>query len=192
MTSRPDSSAARLPLFSDGRSGIADPARRRLLMLGAGGFGALALAACQREPGGLDEPFPEFALPDLAGTVHTSAEFRGQPLVVNFWATWCPPCRAEIDDLDKLQRDLAPRGVRLLAVSVDSDANLVREFLQGRTPAFLVLMDTAQAWSRTALSMPGLPTTYLVGADGNIRTAWVGARDWSSPRVQSDLMARLT
>lgn len=183
---------AMAPLLSSSHAEPLNAARRRLLRLGAGSLGALALAACRHEAGSLAAGrFPDFTLPDVAGITHAAAEFRGRPLLVNFWATWCPPCRAEMGDLDVLQRQTASRGLKLIAISVDSDANLVREFLRGKPASFLVLVDAGQQWSRTALRMPGLPTTYLVGADGDIRTAWVGPRAWADSAVQADVLARM-
>ncbi|MBI4985814.1 MAG: TlpA family protein disulfide reductase [Rhodocyclales bacterium] len=166
------------------------PARRRAI---GGGFAALALLACGRapEPPGQGAPFPAFALPAPDGTLHESREYAGRPLLINFWATWCPPCRAEMADLDALRRSLAPKGLQVLAISVDADRNLVREYLRRTTPGFTVLIDTDRQWSAAALGLPGLPTTYLVDRAGLIRAAWVGARPWAEPTVQADIAARV-
>lgn len=164
--------------------------RRRLARLIAG-FAALGLAACNREP---DRPwkgssFPAFSLPTPDGTMRDSGGYLGQPLLINFWATWCPPCRREMADLDALNGKLGPRGLQLLAISVDADRNLVREYLLHEGLGFTVLVDSDQQWSASALRIPGLPTTYLVGRDGIIRDAWVGPRTWADPATQAAIAA---
>lgn len=156
--------------------------RRRTLKTLAAVAGGL-LAACSREPA-TERPwngtrFPAFALPGLDGTLHDSARYAGQPLLVNLWATWCPPCRAEMADLETLHARLAPRGLKLLAVSVDDDANLVREYVRRERLSFTVLLDAGQRWAGTELRVPGFPTTYLVGRDGVIREALMAPRAWA-------------
>jgi len=79
----------------------------------------------------------------------------------------------------------------VLAISVDADRNLVREYLRRTTPGFTVLIDADRQWSAAALGLPGLPTTYLVDRAGLIRAAWVGARPWAEPAVQADIAARV-
>lgn len=156
--------------------------RRRALAACAGLLGGLVVG-CTREPEA-ERPwsgarFPAFALPGLDGTLHDSARYAGQPLLVNFWATWCPPCRAEMADLETLHARLAPRGLKLLAVSVDADTNLVREYVRQEKLSFTVLLDVGQHWAGTALRVPGFPTTYLVGRDGTIREALMAPRAWA-------------
>lgn len=156
--------------------------RRRVLTVTAAALGGL-LVGCGREPEA-ERPwsgarFPQFALPGLDGVLHDSTRYAGQPLLVNFWATWCPPCRAEMADLETLHRRLAPRGLKLLAVSVDSDANLVREYVRKEGLTFTVLLDLGQHWSGTVLRVPGFPATYLVGRDGVIREALLAPRAWA-------------
>ncbi len=117
--------------------------------------------------------------------MHDSREYAGRPLLINFWATWCPPCRREMADLDVLAGKLGPNGLQLLAISVDGDRNLVREYLRHEGLALAVLIDRGQKWSASALRVPGFPTTYLVGRDGIIRDAWIGARAWADTSTQA-------
>lgn len=170
------------------------PSRRRALgWLAAGtGLAALGLPACNREPdrSWKDAPFPAFLLPAPDGTMHDSREYAGRPLLINFWATWCPPCRAEMADLKALHAELGPKGLQLLAISVDTDRNLVREYLRREELGFTVLVDDDQQWSASALRLPGFPTTFLVGRNGIVLDVWVGPRTWADPALQAVIAAR--
>ncbi len=168
-------------------------AKRRLLgklILGWVSLAGMGLSACGNE--NAKRPwkgaaFPAFTLPAPDGTLHHSREYVGRPLLINFWATWCAPCRKEMADLDALHRTLGPRGLPLLAISVDVDRNLVREYLRHEGFGFVVLIDGGQQWSASALGVPGFPTTYLIGSDGLIRDAWVGPRTWADPATQAEI-----
>lgn len=168
--------------------------RRQLLKLAAGWsvLSPLGLLACGREGASpvLGARFPAFTLPDLNGAIHDSQEYAGKPMLVNFWATWCPPCRAEMADLEDLQRKLGARGLQVLAVSVDDDTNLVREYVRQQGLGLMVLIDARQQWFAPLLRIPGLPSTFLIGGDGLIREAWLGPRAWAEPAVQAELAAR--
>lgn len=168
--------------------------RRRLAqgIVGWAGLAVLGLSGCGRENSKrvwTGAAFPEFALPAPDGTIHHSREYFGRPLLINFWATWCPPCRKEMADLDALGRELGPRGLQLLAISVDADRNLVREYLRQQGLGLAVLVDNDQRWSASALGIPGFPTTYLIGSDGLIRNVWVGPRAWADPTTQAEIAA---
>jgi peroxiredoxin len=176
------------PPNADGRR----KGRRQLLKLAAGWvtLGTLGVAACDRDSPARGAPFPAFTLPDLAGASHDSREYAGKLLLVNFWATWCPPCRAEMADLEALQQQLGARGLQVLAISVDDDANLVQEYVRQQALALTVLVDAKQRWFGPLLRIPGLPSTFLVGSDGLIREAWLGPRAWADPAMQAELATR--
>lgn len=186
-TTSPTKSGMQSP--STSRSELRSRSRRRVVgtIAACACHSALWLSGCSQEP---DRPwkgslFPKFALPTLDGVVHDIDQYLGLPLLINFWATWCPPCRKEMVDLNALYGKLGPKGLELLAISVDTDRNLVREYLLHERLSFTVLIDDAQQWSAKALQLPGFPTTYLVGGDGVIREAWVGPRAWTDLALQS-------
>jgi peroxiredoxin len=138
--------------------------------------GAVTGAELQTWTGG---PPPPFALEDLAGRTHRLADYRGKVVLVNFWATWCEPCRDEMPSLARLQAALADRPFTVLAVNLDEPVSRIKKFL-ARTPLnFPVLLDrdaaVAKAWRARIL-----PATYLVGRDGRIHKVHFGELDWSS------------
>jgi len=122
---------------------------------------------------------PPLALQDLDGRAHRLEDYRGKVVLVNFWATWCEPCRAEMPSLGRLHAALADRPFIVLAVNLGEPVPRIKKFL-ARTPLnFPVLLDrdtaVAKAWRARIL-----PATYLVGRDGRIRQVHFGELDWSS------------
>jgi peroxiredoxin len=147
-------------------------------------FAALALAGATAAGGAelqtwTGGPPPAFALEDLAGRTHRLADYRGRVVLVNFWATWCEPCRAEMPSIERLRAALSDRPFTVLAVNLGEPKSRIEKFL-ARTPlTFPVLLDrdtaVAKAWRARVL-----PATYLVGRDGRIRQVHYGELDWSS------------
>lgn len=173
--------------------------RRRYLakmLAGMGVIGGLGLASCRQSQSksdrpGRDDRFPEFSLAALDQSRHSSQDYMGRPILFNLWATWCPPCRDEMAGLEALHRALAPRGLVLLAISIDEDIQLAREFTSRQSLSFTVLSDPGQRWAGSALKVPGLPTSYLVGRDFLIKDVVVGVRAWADLTVQRTLAGRL-
>jgi len=173
-----------------------DADRRRALQSLAGWslLGALAISACSNEAPAKLRPgdqFPRFVLADIDGRTHDSRSYEGRPLLLNVWATWCPPCRNEMADLNFLQQALAPKGMVLLTISIDRDLNLVREFVRREGLTLTVLFDANQQWSRSALGIPALPASYLIGSDFKVKEIVAGARRWADAQVQDAVATRL-
>ena len=123
----------------------------------------------------------DFALPDVVGNTVRLADFRGQPVLVNFWATWCLPCRREMPSIQALYDDFHSQGLVILAISSDADgAAAVAPFMQEYLLRFLVVLDPQNTIGEQ-LHIAGLPTTYLLDRRGRIAVYEVGARDWNSP-----------
>jgi peroxiredoxin len=142
-------------------------------------------------------PIVEFAqapegwlqLPDLDGRLHDLAAYRGEVVVVNFWATWCAPCVAEMAAFERAHRGLWPHGTRLLAINAGDPDDSVRRFVERTAVTFPVLLDRSLAATR-AWQVGAFPTTYVVGRDGRVIAGALGAREWDSPEIASAL-ARL-
>ncbi len=125
---------------------------------------------------------PPLALQDLDGRPHRLEDYRGKVVLVNFWATWCEPCREEMPSMNRLRAALAGQPFAVLAVNLAESEARIRRFIEQVPLDFPVLLDrdssTARAW-RARL----LPASFVIGPDGRIRYAVVGEIDWSQPRV---------
>ncbi|HLS85450.1 MAG TPA: TlpA disulfide reductase family protein [Burkholderiales bacterium] len=132
---------------------------------------------------------PPLALTDLDGATHDLASYRGKVVLVNFWATWCGPCRAEMPSMERLSHALEGRPFAVLAVNVGESERKAREFAEKLPVTFTILLDRdmrlARAWSARVL-----PASYVIGPDGAIRYSHFGDLDWASPSVLA-LLERL-
>ncbi len=133
---------------------------------------------------------PALELVDLEGKRHRLADYRGSAVLVNFWATWCVPCREEMPSIERLRAALEGRRFVVLAVNLAEPEARIRKFLEGVPVRFPVLLDrdtqTTRAWQAKVL-----PATYIVGPDGVIRYRHVGEIDWSKPEVREQILRLL-
>lgn len=128
-------------------------------------------------PLAVGEPVPAFTVPTLAGdTVRVGAETGVQPVtLVNVWATWCGPCREEFPELTRLHAEFAPRGLRIVAVAIDSEgAPVVRPFVAAQRASFTIALDPADAIRQRYFAL-GVPESWLVSGDGRLLWRQVGA-----------------
>lgn len=136
------------------------------------------------------KPAPALRLIDLDGKVHDLAELKGKLVLVNFWATWCPPCRREMPSLERLHQRLEKQGLAVLAVDVGEDADTVFAFTGQLepSPSFPILLDrdsrAMQNWK-----VKGLPTTFVVDPQGRLIYRAVGGREFDSPDMTESLRA---
>ena len=145
-----------------------------------------------RQGGAADEkrPAPEFRLPRSDGSLRSLSDLRGQVVLVNFWATWCPPCVAETPSLEALHRRLKARGLAILGVSVDQGWEVVGAFVSRLGVSYEVLLDPAGLTPRRYGTLK-YPETYLVDRQGTIVRKFVGEVDWSRPEVVAEIEAAL-
>jgi thiol-disulfide isomerase/thioredoxin len=127
---------------------------------------------------------PPLALEDLQGRPHALADYKGKVVLVNFWATWCEPCRAEMPSIDKLHSALAGQPFEVLGVNVAEPLSRIEKFTAAMPLAFPLLRDrdgaVAKGW-RARL----LPASFLIGGDGRIHWFVYGELDWSSAAVRA-------
>jgi cytochrome c-type biogenesis protein len=120
-------------------------------------------------------PAPDFALTKLEGQQLRLSELRGRVVMLNFWATWCGPCRAEIPELNVMQREMKDQGLTIIGVSWDDTVEGVKEFQQELPQDYTILLNGEGVQSLFG-GIPSLPTTYLIDRDGRIRQKIIGAR----------------
>lgn len=125
---------------------------------------------------------PGFTLRTLDGEPVRSADFTGKVVVLNFWATWCGPCKEEMPALDRLRRRFAGRDVLLLTVTTDHQRDGIQAFMQRLGLGLPVLLDEDKDVSDRFM-VRGLPTTLLIGKDGKVAGRAVGPREWDSPEA---------
>jgi peroxiredoxin len=141
------------------------------------------------KPGG---PAPSFRLPALTGPEVDLAALRGKVVVLNFWATWCPPCVAEMPSLERLHRETSGDGVVVLTVSVDQDAAALAEFVQKSSLTLPVLRDPDERVPVGLYRVTGYPETFIIDPEGNVRDHVVGGTDWSTPDAVHHIRAYRT
>lgn len=140
-------------------------------------FVALAAGACRGPVGSgpsAPRPAPDFSLEDVTGNTVRLSDSSGRVRLVDFWATWCPPCREEIPHFKELHRGYGDKGLTILAISMDDDAKKVLPpFLEKWEIPYTTLIgndEVAEAFG----GVFGLPTTFLVDRDGQILETWIG------------------
>ena len=121
----------------------------------------------------------DFAVALLRGEPLRLSEQRGKPVMINFWATWCAPCREEMPAMERLYRRHRDHGFVLLAVSVDTDAALVRPFLDQHKLTFPVALDSKMSLAN-AYGVRALPSSFLIDRDGNLAALALGPRAWDN------------
>lgn len=166
---------------------------RRLVWASAAAvFGLCAVVATSlKEPVvNTGDKAPNFQVTTDRGKTITRADFGGKVLVLNFWATWCPPCIDEIPSLDVMAKRLGPKGVVVLGVSVDKNQETYRKFLSGVRPTFETALDPAADIS-ASYGTYKYPETYIIDREGRVRQKHIGGRDWTDPEILKSIEALL-
>lgn len=146
---------------------------------------ALGIERPSREIFGAD-----FTLPDLNGRKVRLKDFRGHVVFLNFWATWCIPCRAEMPAMEKLHREFKEKGLVILALNFRERPEEIKPFVRELQLTFPILLDRDGKVS-DRYQVFGLPTSYLLGRKGEILGTVVGARDWASEEARALIRALL-
>jgi len=157
-------------------------------------FDALAclilLTACYSgsRPPRIGSAAPEIAVQDSDRAVKLS-DYRGQVVVLNFWATWCPPCVEEMPSLVEMQRRMKAKGVTVIGVSVDVDQSAYNRFLKDHNVNLLTVRDPGQKSSNLYGTFK-FPETYVIDRNGVMRRKFIGAVDWTEPEI-TDFLGKL-
>lgn len=138
-------------------------------------------AACNKEePVPVSKPLAaDFTLRDLDGKEHKLSDYRGKVVFLNFWATWCPPCREEMPSMERLNEVLGGKDFVMLAVNTDEDIKDLEDFTKGAPHNFTVLSD-ADGKVQKLYQVFKFPETFVIDRQGRIADHIIGARDWSS------------
>ncbi|MBI4756733.1 MAG: TlpA family protein disulfide reductase [Betaproteobacteria bacterium] len=127
---------------------------------------------------------PSWHLATLDGVSRGPEDYHGRVVLLNFWASWCPPCRDEFPSLERLQRKLGGRDFTVLAVSVSDSTQGVARFLGGRPPVFDILMDD-DGKVAAAFRARGVPVTYLLDRQGRLVAGKTGPQQWDGPEMEA-------
>ena len=136
------------------------------------------------------ETAPKFAITTESGQKVSHKDFGGKLLVLNFWATWCPPCVEEMPSLNEFARAMQPQGVVVLGVSVDRNEKAYRDFLARNQLSFLVARDPEEGISSTYGTFKW-PETYVINTEGKVVQKYVGPRDWTDPQIVNSIKSLL-
>lgn len=143
-------------------------------------FAIVWLQSSKYEPLVVGKEAPDFALTDLNDKPYRLSDFRGKVVFLNFWATWCAPCREEMPSMEVLYRNFEKDGLVILAVSIDrvTTTKDIPPFVKGMNLTFPVLIDS---WGKTdkPYKRMGVPETFIIDRQGIIREIVIGPRDWT-------------
>jgi peroxiredoxin len=136
--------------------------------------------------GMIGEKASPFTLKNLSGQEVSLTDFRGKVILLNFWATWCPPCIAEIPRFNKLRKAYAKKNFEIVAVSTDRSLSTARKFIRKHPVSFIVLHDSSIKVSRK-YNVFSIPTTFLIDKKGKIIEKFLGGHDWNSPEIRKKI-----
>ncbi len=165
-------------------AGAQGSSRGTILLVGAvilaAVFGIVWMQSAKYELLAVGKQAPDFVLTDLNDKPQRLSEFRGKVVFLNFWATWCKPCREEMPSMEVLHKNFEKDGLVILAVSIDrvTTTKDIPPFTKGMNLTFPVLIDS---WGKTdkPYKRMGVPETFIIDRDGVIREIVIGPRDWT-------------
>jgi len=135
---------------------------------------------------------PDFTLEDIDARKYSLNDYRGKVIMLNFWATWCPPCRRELPSMERLHQKLKSSDFVVLALDQMEDSDQIFTFTGdiGIDLTFPILFDRDSSVAR-AYGVMGLPTTYLIDKKGNVRFRAIGGREFDHPEVEKQILQLL-
>ncbi len=152
------------------------------LLLCLGAFSWVLYDTLQEKHVQAGDTAPRFSVTADNGRTYSRSDFGGKVLVLNFWATWCPPCLQEMPSLEAMHRQFKDQGVVVLAVSVDKNEKAYKDFLSRNSVTFTTARDPKASIS-TDYGTFKYPETYIIDSTGTVREKMIGAENWMSPAV---------
>ncbi|MBF0557866.1 MAG: redoxin domain-containing protein [Nitrospirae bacterium] len=137
-------------------------------------------------------PAPDFTLTDLHGSKVSLSGLRGNVVIMNFWATWCGPCKAEMPSLHNLYTEYKSKGLAVVAISIDATEKPVISFIEQKKLAFPVLIDKNKEVYFDSYAGMGLPETFIIDRKGIVIEKIMGEQEWDSPRMKERILKYLT
>jgi thiol-disulfide isomerase/thioredoxin len=150
-----------------------------------------ALFTCVAFAQDAGKPAPAFNLPAAAGPNVSLANLKGRVVYVDFWASWCAPCKQSFPWMNEMQAKYGPKGLTIIGINVDKKREDADKFLSGTPAKFTVAYDTTGKVAE-AYQPKGMPTSFLIGADGVVRAVHVGFRDKDRDELERELAAAVT
>jgi len=130
----------------------------------------------------------DFILNDIDDNVHRLSDYRGKVVIVNFWATWCPPCRFELPSMEKLWQAIQKKDVVMLAINIGEDADRIFTFTTDYPVTFPLLMDRDSSVIKQ-YPVLGIPTTFVIDPKGRIIYRAVGTREWDDKAIIEQILS---
>ncbi len=130
---------------------------------------------------------PDFSLFDSDEKLHKLSDYRGKVVIINFWATWCPPCRFELPSMEKAYQMLKKQDVILLAINVGEDVDTIFNFTADYPVTFPLLLDQDASITKK-YPVIGLPTSYIIDITGRIKYQVIGTREWTDKKLLNNIL----
>jgi cytochrome c biogenesis protein CcmG, thiol:disulfide interchange protein DsbE len=131
---------------------------------------------------------PEFSFEDVEGVKHTLSDYRGQVVLLNFWASWCPPCLKEMPDLESLARSMRGRPFKLIAVSADESWAEIKSVIGSRPLDMKIFRDHSTTKKRHLIyGTEKLPETYVIDKEGRLRVRLINVQPWKADEIKGYL-----
>ncbi len=136
------------------------------------------------------KPAPDFVLSDTTGKSWSLSGLKGKVIFLNFWATWCPPCREEMPSMEELRKKMESEQFQMLAVLYDDDPGEAAAFVNGYGYKFPVLIDPDGKMAKT-FGLTGIPETFIINTEGVVVERFIGPRKWNTKKTDDMLKGYL-